>query len=187
MSISKFILPIFILFLIGCSNDAPKNTDTTTTNTTVTPSTSAPTPTTSISPSTPTPPPADPAAKNADGVYHYSCPNGCAGGAAGPGACATCSAQLAHNPAFHNNPSTPAAPTATPAAPPGTITPTRVTPPAGTPGSPAPAPAPQASPAQNAAGVFHYSCPNGCAGGAAAAGPCAGCGTTLVHNPTYHQ
>jgi len=42
-------------------------------------------------------------------------------------------------------------------------------------------------PAQNAAGVWHYTCPNGHSGGAGSATPCSECGTTLVHNAGYHS
>jgi hypothetical protein len=41
-------------------------------------------------------------------------------------------------------------------------------------------------PAQNAAGVWHYTCSKGCAGGAGAAGPCGTCGGSLGHNTAYH-
>lgn len=45
---------------------------------------------------------APPAATNASGEYHYTCPNGCAGGAGAMGTCTSCGATLAHNDAFHN-------------------------------------------------------------------------------------
>ena len=41
-------------------------------------------------------------------------------------------------------------------------------------------------PAQNASGVWHYTCLSGCAGGAGAAGMCETCGNPLVHNTVYH-
>lgn len=41
-------------------------------------------------------------AQNAAGVYHYTCANGCAGGAASAVACASCGATLVHNQAYHN-------------------------------------------------------------------------------------
>ena len=67
--------------------------------------------------------------------------------------------------------------------------------------TPAPAPAPTADPAaaqqaapqqspeppQNAKGVWHFTCPKGCEGGAGQAVACAKCGTTLAHNAAYHQ
>ena len=40
-------------------------------------------------------------------------------------------------------------------------------------------PTPTAEPAQNAAGVWHYTCPAGCAGGSGASGTCAKCGQKL--------
>ena len=112
---------------------------------------------------TPNPPTAEPA-QNADGVWHYTCSKGCAGGAGAKGNCFTCGGLLAHNTAYH--PKTNNTPTTT-------ITPP-VTP-------------PTAEPAQNTAGVWHYTCGNGCAGGAGAAGPCGTCGSTLAHNTVYHQ
>jgi uncharacterized lipoprotein len=50
-----------------------------------------------------------------------------------------------------------------------------------------PTTAPAAEPAQNAKGVWHFTCPKGCAGGAGVAGPCGKCGEQLVHNTAYHQ
>lgn len=98
---------------------------------------------------------------------HYKCPNNCAGGH-GPakGNCPVCGTALAHNAAYHNN--TPSAPTTPNVTIPGATTTT-------------------ASTGQNAAGVYHYTCSNGCAGGAAEGVACATCGATLVHNPAYHN
>ncbi|MGJ8684527.1 MAG: hypothetical protein ACSHWW_07885 [Nonlabens sp.] len=42
-------------------------------------------------------------------------------------------------------------------------------------------------PAQNAAGIWHYTCASGCAGGAGTPSNCKTCGNVLVHNTTYHQ
>ena len=42
-------------------------------------------------------------------------------------------------------------------------------------------------PAQNTAGVWHYTCANGCAGGGGAAGACSNCGNALAHNQAYHS
>lgn len=39
---------------------------------------------------------------NANGQFHYTCSNGCAGGSGGAGNCATCGNTLAHNQAYHN-------------------------------------------------------------------------------------
>ena len=100
-------------------------------------------------------------------VAHYICPNNCEGsGGPAQGNCPVCGTAYLHNQAYHNQ-STP------------TTTTTTVTPP-----TPPPA---DASPAQNAAGVYHYVCSNGCAGGAGAAGNCATCGSALTHNSAYHN
>lgn len=118
-----------------------------------------------------TPPPAEPP-QNATGVWHYTCPNGCEGGGGAAGPCAKCGATLAHNSAYHGSG--------------GTTTTTTTPPPAGTnPG--ATTISPPVEPAQNAAGVWHFTCPNGCDGGGGAVGPCTKCGGTLAHNQAYHQ
>lgn len=90
-------------------------------------------------------------------VWHYTCPNG-HDGADGQGTCLVCGSTLEHNDAFHNTPSASPTPTAEGGEPP-----------------------------QNAAGVWHYTCPNGHDGGAGSATACAVCGTTLVHNSEYHN
>lgn len=57
----------------------------------------------------------------------------------------------------------------------------------------APAPPKAATPnpailetAQNGAGIWHYTCMKGCAGGAGSAINCTTCGSLLVHNQAYH-
>ena len=122
---------------------------------------------TTTNPSTPAPATPEPA-QNAEGVWHYTCPNGCEGGAGAVGPCPKCGATLAHNTSYHGN-ANPAAPTPAPG--------TAATPPV----------APAKEPAQNAAGVWHYTCSNGCEGGAGSAIACSKCGSTLVHNTAYHQ
>ena len=102
---------------------------------------------------------------NAQGVYHYTCTNGCAGGAASAGNCANCGNALAHNQAYHANQNNTNTNTADPFNQSATA----------------------AATGQNAAGVWHYTCSNGCAGGAGSAEKCSSCGTTLVHNTLYHQ
>ena len=63
-----------------------------------TPSTQTP-PGTQTPPATQTPPPA----KNAAGVFHFSCSKaGCDGGAGAAGKCPKCGSDLAHNQAYHN-------------------------------------------------------------------------------------
>ena len=179
MKFTKFIYLLGILAFIACNNtpDRPesvlteeqKNRTTTTTNNSVTP------------PTTPEP------AQNAAGVWHYTCPNGCDGGAGSAQPCAKCGATLAHNSEYHNSgnatPTTPATPTTTTtnvaSFSDGQLT--------TTPNSNVNITGSGAEPAQNAAGVWHYTCPNGCAGGGGSAGPCGSCGATLAHNSAYHQ
>lgn len=95
---------------------------------------------------------------------HYKCPSNCVGGG-GPSAgnCPVCGIAMVHNAAYHNQPQPSATTTPTPSQPATT------------------------SPAQNAAGVYHYICSNGCTGGAAGAGNCATCGNALTHNAAYHN
>lgn len=45
---------------------------------------------------TPTP------ARNANGVYHYTCSNGCVGGSGAIENCKSCGTELAHNQLYHN-------------------------------------------------------------------------------------
>ena len=128
-------------------------------------------------PSTPgsfdAPQPAATGAVNAS-VEHYICPSGHVGfGSDSQGTCSQCGIALVHNQAYHNN--TAAAPTGNPMIQsPGASTP-QVAPPAAT------------EPAQNAAGVWHYTCNAGCAGGAGSAGICSNCGGQLAHNQAYHN
>jgi hypothetical protein len=110
----------------------------------------------------PAPAPGTEPAQNAAGVWHYTCTNGCEGGAGTAIACAKCGTLLVHNSRYHTPP-------------PGAETTGQ------TPNTPTP------EPAQNALGVWHYTCPSGCAGGSGGAEPCAKCGKTLAHNNAYHN
>lgn len=111
-------------------------------------------------------PTTNPAASVNSNEPHYKCPNNCQGGVgAASGACPVCGTQMAHNQAYHNQ-------TATPATQPQIQPQTQ-------PQTP--------SPAQNAAGVYHYTCSNGCAGGSGSQGTCASCGAALAHNQAYHN
>ncbi len=112
---------------------------------------------------------------NTSGLPHYYCPNNCAGsGGDAAGSCPTCGTAYVHNDAFHNQTQTP--------------NPVTTTQPLTVNGDGTAVPNPEASlPAQNAKGVYHYTCPNGCAGGAAGAGSCSGCGGALAHNSAYHD
>jgi hypothetical protein len=108
------------------------------------------------------------------GVQHYICANNCEGsGGPSAGSCPVCGTAYTHNQAWHNqSSSTPTNPTTTV----NPTSPTTLTPPTRTP-----------EPAQNAAGVWHYTCSAGCAGGAGSAVACSGCGATLAHNTAYHN
>ena len=100
------------------------------------------------------------------GIAHYICPNNCAGsGGAEAGNCQVCGTAYTHNQAFNDQQQPDPA-----ASPPVTIN---------QPQTP--------EPAKNAAGVYHYTCSNGCAGGAGAAGNCPSCGNPLAHNQAYHE
>ena len=124
----------------------------------------------------PTTPATPEPAQNAAGVWHYTCPKGCEGGAGSAVACAKCGTTLTHNTAYH---------------PPATANPAQAAPttnatlPEGI--TPVPNPTKAPEPAQNAKGVWHYTCSAGCAGGAGSAVACAKCGKTLAHNQVYHQ
>lgn len=140
-----------------------------------------------------TTPSATPAAAGTNpNVKHYICPNNCEGsGGDAAGTCPVCSSAYTHNAAFHNNPAAGSNPSIT-SPQISTSNPSinssileggdglnpsvTIPPPTSTP-----------EPAQNASGVFHYTCSNGCAGGGGSATPCGTCGTTLVHNTAYHN
>jgi hypothetical protein len=175
------------LFCAGCQSDKTAASQTTP-ETTAAPTAQAPTPTTApaadvpgttpgtlgkieLSPTATPAPTAAPApqpapkqepAQNAKGVWHYTCSKGCAGGAGTATACAKCGTTLVHNAAYHEGQN-----------------PTVAT--------PNPTATPKPEPAQNAKGVWHYTCGDGCAGGAGSAVACAKCGKTLAHNSAYHQ
>lgn len=132
-------------------------------------------------------------AQNAEGVWHYTCPQGCAGGGGSATPCGVCGTTLAHNQLYHSGGATPQPAITTSAGSTAgqpitigggsTINPLGGAP---TPAAPAAAPA-TPEPAQNAAGIWHYTCSSGCEGGAGSAIACATCGNTLVHNPVYHN
>lgn len=105
---------------------------------------------------------------------HYKCATaGCTGTGDAQGKCPVCGAELVHNQAFHNQAT--GAPGTSPANP-VQVNPTN---------SPAASATP--SSAQNAKGVYHYTCPKGHEGGAGAAGNCAKCGEALTHNQAFHE
>lgn len=160
-----------LLLVAACGSDSTSNTDTTGASgdaATGTLSGGANSPT--VMPAAPDAPMTAPApAAATGGVEHYVCPKGCKGGG-GPAQanCPACGTAFVHNQAFHaQDPKNAASPTQMP--------------------TPTPAPAGTPEPAQNAAGVWHYTCGKGCAGGAGAAGNCAKCGGPLSHNTAYHS
>ncbi len=155
-----------ILLFSACKNDGDAARDAAVQS--VTP---APGDATAVPAATPPPPGQEPP-QNAAGVWHYTCPKGCEGGAGTATACAKCGTTLAHNQVYHagaNN---------TPAPPISVGGDNQLT--------PLPSP-PKPEPAQNAKGVWHYTCPKGCDGGSGTAIACAKCGSTLAHNTVYHQ
>lgn len=100
---------------------------------------------------------------------HYTCPNGHKGSDK-QGVCTECNTALVHNQAFHST---------NLALPKPTLQ---------DPFSNAPAASQSApSPAQNAYGDYHYTCPNGHPGGSGSATNCSACDTKLVHNQLYHK
>jgi len=130
------------------------------------------------------------AAQNSAGVWHYTCSSGCEGGAGTAMPCPKCGTTLVHNTTYHNNGATTTT-TPTLSAPPTLGQPASNNPfasPAIAPGNaPVTAAPPRApEPPQNAKGVWHYTCPKGCAGGGGSATACSGCGATLAHNTAYH-
>ena len=115
--------------------------------------------------------------------FHFKCPKNCeGGGASNKGNCPICGTELVHNQAFHNQ--APGAEGSSPQTP-IQIDPTNASP-STVSATPTPKPT-QAEPAQNAKGIWHWTCAKGCEGGAGGAGNCAKCGGPLSHNSTYHQ
>ena len=148
-----------ICFLAACKNDNSANQGTTLMSEEALSKDGAPAAPPSANPATPEPP------QNAAGIWHYTCPKGCVGGAGSASPCASCGATLVHNQAYHGVQGPADAPGQAPA----------------TPGGKKP------EPPQNAAGVWHYTCPKGCEGGAGSSILCAKCGKQLEHNKVYHQ
>lgn len=109
-------------------------------------------------------------------VQHYICDNKCENsGGEMAGNCPTCSKPYTHNVAYHANDllkSGPIKVESNATQPAGPVVPKTTNTP---------------SPARNALGVYHYTCPNGCNGGAGKADNCKACGETLAHNTAYHN
>lgn len=105
-------------------------------------------------------------------VVHYICANKCENsGSDKAGNCPTCNTPYTHNLAFHNNDFLKNGPLNVPKTNLNTTPNTNKS----------------ASPAQNASGVYHYTCTNGCNGGAGTATKCTSCGSDLAHNQAYHN
>lgn len=133
-------------------------------------------------PTSPTDPGTMAASAPSGNVQHYICPKNCAGsGGPSAGTCPVCGSEYVHNQAYHNQSQATTPPT-------GDQSIQKVTfPGSTTPAAPGSTTAAPPEPAQNAAGVWHYTCPKGCAGGGGSAVACSKCGTTLAHNTAYHQ
>ncbi len=131
----------------------------------------SPAPVTNTPPPPPPPAPPKEPAKNAKGVWHYTCSKGCKGGAGAVGPCEKCGATLAHNAAYHDGAPTPSSAT------------TNATPTV----APLNQPTQKVEPPQNAKGVWHFICSKGCEGGSGAAGTCGKCSGALTHNAAYHS
>lgn len=102
---------------------------------------------------------------------HYICTNKCENSGANVQAvCPTCKTPYVHNQAFHNDDLFKNGPLKVKSNIP--IENQNTTAP---------------SPAQNTNGVFHYTCNNGCSGGAGSAEKCKACGNELAHNKAYHN
>jgi hypothetical protein len=111
--------------------------------------------------------------KVSETVKHYICSNNCENsGSDIAGNCPVCQNPYIHNAAFHGDDLLKSGPLNVPsnATQPINNTPTQTT-----------------APAQNAAGVYHYTCSNGCYGGSGAATNCTSCGSPLAHNQAYHN
>lgn len=179
----SYILCLFALVAMTSCANGPSEDDRSTPVQPNSTSTAAP----SATPAATTNPVTPPAASNSDGVFHFTCADGCAGGGAAAGPCAVCGKQLVHNQAYHNTAASTGNPTTTPITTPGAANPIQVSPGAAANQPIQVTPPTAAEPAQNANGVWHFTCANGCAGGGGAVGTCSGCGGALAHNQAYHQ
>ncbi|MCB9082091.1 MAG: hypothetical protein H6555_10310 [Lewinellaceae bacterium] len=159
-------LLVAVLLLASCNSDKPNS--------------AADTSAQPLSPTTSAPGATAPAATAVNASFHYICSKGCNNGGDQLGNCTTCGAQLMHNDAYHSQ-----NPNAGATTPPGGVSPVFVNPGGTT--QPAQAAPQPADPPQNAAGVWHYTCPSGCAGGSGSPIACPTCGAALAHNQAYHN
>lgn len=108
-------------------------------------------------------------------VKHYICLNNCENsGSDNAGSCKVCDEPLIHNTAYHSDEFLKTGPL-------------NIQSNATQPTSPVGSGVKPPEPAQNMAGVYHYTCKNGCNGGAGSASKCISCGETLEHNQAYHN
>jgi len=106
---------------------------------------------------------------------HYICANKCENsGSDTAGNCPVCKTPYTHNQAFHNDEFLKSGPMKVESNTP-------------LPNSNNNATNTVIEPAQNANGVYHYTCKNACYGGAGTATNCTICGEILVHNTAYHN
>ncbi|MBL7928070.1 MAG: hypothetical protein JNL47_01165 [Bacteroidia bacterium] len=118
-------------------------------------------------------------ASPANALFHYICPNRCAGGGSeGQGKCPVCKTDLIHNDAFHQ---------AQQQQPQLNVQPQNNQIQLNTANQMQQQQPPAPESPQNAKGVWHYTCPKGCAGGGGQAIACANCGTQMEHNQKYHE
>lgn len=106
---------------------------------------------------------------------HYICSNKCENsGGDVAGNCPVCNTPYTHNAAYHKDDLLKSGPlkVESNATQPNVVNPKTTN---------------QPSPAKNASGVYHYTCKNGCPGGAGSTANCTTCGETLIHNPAYHN
>lgn len=186
MTICKYLCAFCLLLFIACKSDSKVDE-----RSTPVPAQSTPAATPAPAANTQITPPAEPA-QNSSGVWHFTCTKKCGGGAGAGGPCPDCGAPLEHNTAYHANGNTPSI---TPSVTAPSVSAPSVSAPSVSAPSIVPGPnggqaiqvTPPAEPAQNSSGVWHFTCPNGCAGGGGSAAPCGSCGTTLAHNTSYHQ
>lgn len=108
--------------------------------------------------------------KSEELVEHFKCPNGHKGSDK-QGKCAECDAFFVHNQAYHGKATVNFPPPVINDPNQGNATNANTPPP----------------PAQNAAGAYHYTCPNLHTGGSGTASKCSSCGNQLIHNQDYHK
>jgi len=106
-------------------------------------------------------------------VKHYICDNNCENsGGNEAGNCPVCKNPYTHNVAYHSDDLLKSGPLKVQS---------NATQPINN------KPQQNATPAQNSAGIYHYTCSNGCYGGSGTVTNCTTCGNPLAHNQAYHN